>query len=153
MIEKIENIVKQICAECSIGLYDVEIKSTTKGKVLCVYLTKMGGVTIDDCSLVSKKISQLLDEENLFDSNYYLEVSSPGIERNLKYKKHYVSAINEMIVVTYVEDEKKITEKGILREVLPETIHLEIEGDLKIIAFHDIRKAKTYYEMKVKETA
>ena len=147
-LEKVEKVAKDICEKHHVGLYDMELKNTKKGKVLSVEITKIGGVSIDDCENVSRNLSAFLDENDLIPGKYYLEVSSPGIERNLTQKKHYVSAINEKVKVTYKTEEATKTVVGILKEVFPEHITVLVEEELEEIKFKDIKKAKTVFELK-----
>ena len=140
MQEKLEHIIKPICLKHGVGLYDIEFINTQHGKVLCVYITKMGGICITDCTKVSKELNEVLDEDDsLVSGPYTLEVSSPGVERPLKYKKHYVSAINENVKISYINAGKKDTITGVLKEVNQDFIIL----DETKIEFHDIKKAKT----------
>src|SRR6056297_3393529 len=101
-LERLEEITKQACAEQGVALYDLELKHAAKGLVVVAYITKMGGVSVGDCRAVSRTISVVLEEEDLIEERYFLEVSSPGLERQLKLKKHYVSAIGEKIKITFV---------------------------------------------------
>jgi ribosome maturation factor RimP len=152
MLEKLESVVKAACLKHGVGLYDLELINTQHGKVLCVYITKVNGVNITDCTKVNKEISMFLDaEETLIDGAFTLEVSSPGIERPLKFKKHYISAINELIKITYSENTQKSTIQGILKEVNPEHILIEQNDEILNIKFHDIKKAKTCFQNLKKE--
>ncbi len=147
-LESIERKAKEICEKNRVALYDISYKNTKKGKVLSVEITKIGGVSIDDCEIVSKEISRYLDDSDIIPTKYYLEVSSPGLERMLKQKKHYISAINEKIKVTYKNNDKVETITGTLLEVLPETIKVKGKESLYEILFKDIKKAKTIFEIK-----
>ncbi|OQX71510.1 MAG: hypothetical protein B6D62_01845 [Candidatus Cloacimonas sp. 4484_275] len=148
MKEKIEVIAEKVCRNNEVGLYDVELKNTRKGKVICVYITKINGVTVDECQKVSRDLGQILEDEDLISGRYFLEVSSPGLERELKLKKHYLSAINEKIKISYSKDDKIHTKIGILKEVLPEKIMVLFDKNPEFIHFSDIRKVKTYFDYK-----
>ena len=148
MLEKIEKIAKEACLQNDVELYDVEIKNTTKGKIILVSLTKINGVSITECRNVSRSISNVLDMEDIIPGKFFLEVSSPGLERELKLKKHYLSAINEKIKITFKVEDKIMTEIGILREVLPDLINVEIEDKVVSVFFRDIKKTKTYFDFK-----
>ena len=151
MLKKLEEIANKVCSQNNVALYDVEIKHASKGKILVFYITKMGGVSIAECRSVSKDISRILEEEDFIYGRYFLEVSSPGLERELKFKKHYVSAINEKVKIAFLENDKNVTKIGILIEVFPEEIKMEIQDELVLISFSDIKKAKTYFDYKKKE--
>jgi len=148
MKEKIEVIAEEICHANDVGLYDVEMKNTRKGKVICVYITKINGVTIDECKKVSKDLGRLLENDDFIQGRYFLEVSSPGLERELKMKKHYLSAINEKIKISYNKNDKPLTEIGILQEVLPEKIKVLIDENAEEIPFSNIKKVRTYFDYK-----
>ena len=148
VIRRVEELAKKVCADYDVALYDVELKTARKGLIVVVFILKIDGVTIEDCSNVSRSLGYLLEEEDLFPGRYFLEVSSPGLERALKLKKHYVSAINETVKITFSEEERVRTEIGVLKEVSGSNITLEMNGKNVLIAFNDIKKAKTHFDFK-----
>src|SRR5699024_6696022 len=82
---------------------------------LRVYIDKDGGVDLTDCSYVSEKLSEKLDEEDPIKSAYMLEVSSPGAERPLKTKEDFKRYINENVFVSlYVHIDGEKQYEGIL---------------------------------------
>lgn len=143
-------MIKEVCIKHQVSLYDVDMKTTVKGKVLIVYITKIGGVLISDCKNVSRELNEIIDAENWIQGNYFLEVSSPGIERKLTQKKHYKSAINEFVKVTYQNHDKTLTIIGKLMEVEPDFIMVQNE-DMYKIDFSVIKKASTIFIDKEKE--
>ncbi|HOD53483.1 MAG TPA: ribosome maturation factor RimP [Candidatus Cloacimonadota bacterium] len=151
MIEKIEATIKEACTVNGVGLYDIEIKNAAKGPVICVYITKIGGVSVDDCANVNRSISQQFEENEPFPDKYFLEVSSPGLERTLKFKKHYMSAINETIKVTYYSDGKSVSAEGTLLEVNQDNLVIAIGEESLSIPFNTIKKARTVYHFGKKE--
>lgn len=80
---RVEEIALKAVADSDIELVHVEIAGVKRDQVIRVYIDKAGGVTLDDCSAVSQRIEEVLDAEDLIPSKYVLEVSSPGIERQL----------------------------------------------------------------------
>ncbi len=148
MTERIEQIAKKVCTQQNVALYSVETKQAAKGLIIVIYITKISGVTIDECKIVSYKISSILEEEDFISERYFLEVSSPGLERDLKLKKHYVSAIGEKVKITFSYNEKSKTEIGTLKEVLPDSIKMEFDGQTYEIGFSQIKKARTYFDYK-----
>lgn len=80
----VEKMVQPILEQLSFELVDVEYKKEGSNWYLRVYIDKPGGITIDDCQTVSEQISSLLDEEDPIPHSYFLEVSSPGLDRILK---------------------------------------------------------------------
>ncbi len=80
---RVREIASQAAKNSGIELVHVEIAGVKRDHVIRVYIDKDGGVTLDDCSAVSQKIESVLDAEDFIPSKYVLEVSSPGIERQL----------------------------------------------------------------------
>lgn len=80
---RVREIASQAVEDSDIELVHVEMAGIKRDQVIRVYIDKQGGVTLDDCSLVSQKIEAVLDAEDFIPWKYVLEVSSPGIERQL----------------------------------------------------------------------
>ncbi len=146
--ERIEHIAKKACSDVNVALYDINLKRASKGLIVLIYITKIGGATINECKKVSRIISEILEAEDIIIERFFLEVSSPGLERILNQKKHYVSAIDEKIQISFADGDNIITIIGILKEVLPESIKIEFEDALKEIKLTDVKKAKTYFDYK-----
>jgi ribosome maturation factor RimP len=142
---QIEDIAKKICAEMHLAVYDIDEKMSGKGRIIIVYLTKIGGVTLDECARFSRALSEELETFDLIPERYFLEVSSPGLERPLKLKSHWVSAINEKVAVQYSEEEQKRSVMGTLIEVNQDTVVLDDRGEKIEIALKAISRAKTVY--------
>lgn len=87
--EQIEALVQPILDDLGLELVDLEYRREGHGWVLRFYLDKEGGITLDDCAAASREISAILDVEDLIETAYNLEVSSPGIERPLKKKRDF----------------------------------------------------------------
>lgn len=90
---KVEDIVEELAIpildELGYELVDVEYVKGGNNWYLRIYIDKPGGVTIDDCQKASEQISDKLDEVDPIPHNYFLEVSSPGIDRPLKKDKDF----------------------------------------------------------------
>ena len=97
--ERVEKIAAQVAEVNNVELVHVEIAGTKRDAVLRVYVDKEGGVTLDNCSEVSRGIEQVLDLEDLIPSRYVLEVSSPGIERQLYSLNDFVKFTGQMAKV------------------------------------------------------
>lgn len=152
--EKIKKLAMQICRENGVELYDIEFKNTDKGKVLRVYITSPEGISLENCSSVSRKLSNELDIIDMISSKYYLEVSSPGLERALTNISHYRQAIGETVKLTYYKENKANTITGILKEVTPDGITIEMDDQkdtsVENIPFASIKKARTVFVMNKK---
>ena len=96
VVETVTALVEPILAEHNFELYEVEFVQEAKSWYLRVYIDKEGGITLEDCALVSDQLSEQLDsaDPDPIPQAYFLEVSSPGAERPLKkevdYQRHKV---------------------------------------------------------------
>lgn len=88
VVPRVKELVEPIVRGMGFKLFDVEFKPE-KGWVLRIILDKEGGITIYDCEEVSKRVSALLDVEDIIPTSYFLEVSSPGLTRELTKPEHY----------------------------------------------------------------
>ncbi|AQW22151.1 ribosome maturation factor [Lentilactobacillus curieae] len=102
VVETVKELVEPILESHSFYLFDVEFVKENKSYYLRVYIDKPGGITIDDCVLVSDELSEKIDAlpEDPIPEAYFLEVSSPGAERPLRNEKELKEAINEYIHVS-----------------------------------------------------
>jgi len=106
--EKVIKIVKELAIPIlereALELVDIEFKREARGWVLRIYIDKEGGVSLNDCTLVSQQLGDVLDVEDPIDTPYILEVSSPGLTRPLKGTKDYQRYIGRLVKIkTYKE--------------------------------------------------
>ncbi len=80
-------------------LVDVEFVKEGANWYLRIYIDKPGGISIDDCQAVSEQMSDVLDKKDPIEQSYYLEVSSPGLERPLKTERDYIKYKGELVEV------------------------------------------------------
>lgn len=81
--EQVEKIAAAVAEKNNLELVHVDVIGTTKSPTVRIFVDKQGGVTVEDCSMVSRQLGVILDEEDFISSAYVLEVSSPGLERQL----------------------------------------------------------------------
>ena len=86
---KTEAFLLPVLAEHNFELWDVEYVKEGSSKFLRIYIDKPGGITVDDCEVVSRAFGDLLDQEDFIEESYILEVSSPGLGRPLKKEKDF----------------------------------------------------------------
>lgn len=112
VIEVVEEIAGPIVNELNLELVDIEYVKEGKNWFLRVFIDKDSGVDIEECGLVSERLSEKLDEIDPIPYNYFLEVSSPGAERPLKKDKDFEKAIGKNVFIkTYEQiDGEKIFE-------------------------------------------
>ena len=97
--ERVAAIARRAAEANEVELVHVEIAGTKRDSVVRVYIDKDGGVTLDDCSKVSRDMEVVLDEEDVIPTRYVLEVSSPGIERQLYSINDFVRFSGELVKV------------------------------------------------------
>ena len=97
--QRAEQLLMPVIQENGFELVDVEYVKEAGTRYLRAYIDKEGGITIDDCELVSRAFGQLLDAEDFIEESYVLEVSSPGLGRPLKKEKDFVRNIGKDVEV------------------------------------------------------
>lgn len=103
-VEKlVEELVTPIIEAANYELVDIEFKKEGPHRYLRVYVDKPGGITLDDCQVVSEELSEKLDELDPIPENYFLEVSSPGIDRPLKKDKDFEKFKDSLVEVKLFE--------------------------------------------------
>ena len=125
-----EKLLTPIAKANHVEIYDVEYVKEGSDWYLRCYIDKEDGVSIDDCEAVSRALSDELDREDFIQDAYILEVSSPGLGRQLKRDRHFEkSLMEEVIVKTYkpVDGMKEFT--GILKAFDGQTITLEMKKE------------------------
>lgn len=121
--KRIAEIAAEAAKEDSIEVVHVETAGIKRDMVVRVFIDKEGGVTLDDCSNISRRIEEVLDTEDLIPSKYILEVSSPGIERELYSLKDFVRFTGELAKIkTNVEIDGQKNFVGTIETVDGETI-------------------------------
>lgn len=134
--EKIENRLTNIIEDLGYKLYDVQYAKEGKDYFLRIFIEKEDGeIDLDDCEKVNNAITDVLDEEDYIKEQYFLEVSSTGVEKMIRKEKHLKANIGEFITVKLfktVEGSKEYIGKlidyndmDIIIEVENETVNLE----------------------------
>ncbi|EAJ4972448.1 ribosome maturation factor RimP [Campylobacter upsaliensis] len=135
--------LKALCKEAGVELYDSELVSENGKKIYRIYIMKEGGVSLEDCARLSEILSPIFDVEPPVSGEYFLEVSSAGLERKLSTLEHFEKSVGEMLKITTSEKEKI---QGKLVKVEGENIFLQDEKAEICLNFHQIKKAKTFIE-------
>ncbi len=111
-------------------LVDVEYVKEAGTWYLRAYIDKPGGISVDDCEVVSRAFSDILDEKDYIDDTYIFEVSSPGLGRPLKKEKDFKRSLGEEVEIrTYRPINRQKEFVGILKEYDSDTVTIEYEDD------------------------
>lgn len=122
-------------------LVGCELKRQGRGSVLRVYIDNERGITIDDCSTVSRQVSAMLDVDDPIQGEYSLEISSPGLNRPLFELAHYQKQIGQHVKVRlYAPINNRRNYVGVLIRVDDDKIRLLCESEEVELSFSDIEK-------------
>lgn len=156
-IERVAKMAQDIAIREGCFLYDVEFAS---GRILRIFIDKDQGAGVDDCSNVSKGLTELLDADDVVPGGeYHLEVSTPGIDRSLKKVWHFEKAIGQKIWlktrtafenfgVNHPQHLKAKQIEAVLVAVEGEKLTLETSQTQIQVPLVEIEKAKVVFEMK-----
>ena len=148
MEEKIEALIVKTIEELGYELYDVIYEKEAKDYYLRIFIDTPKGISLDDCEKVNDAINPILDEANYIKDQYFLEVSSPGVERRLRKDRHFEASIGKEVEVSLyspiILKQEEITEKkkksnttknisGILKSFDEKNIKLKLEQNEDVI--------------------
>lgn len=152
--EQVEALARPLAASLGVELVELEYKREGRNMVLRLFIDKDGGVSLDDCSAVSREIAAVLDVEDIIPAKYTLEVSSPGLNRPLKTRSHYESYTGRLVKIKTFEtlpDDAGNLRKTFMGELLGingDLIRLKLqEGQTASIPFAAVAKANLEFEM------
>lgn len=133
LVTQIYEMVKPIADELNYEIYHIEYVKENGEYYLRIYIEKEGGITLNDCEALSRRVSDLMDEKDPIAEAYFLEVSSPGLNRTLFTEAHYKRFVGREVIVKLAKaiDGKKSI-KGILKEVNEENIIVESDTLISI---------------------
>lgn len=128
--QKTEELLLPIIEKNQFELVDVEYVKEGSNWYLRAYIDKPGGITVDDCEVVSRALSELLDQNDFIEDSYILEVSSPGIGRPLKKEKDFQRSLGEEVEIrTYRAINRQKEFVGVLKGYDKESVTIEYEDE------------------------
>ncbi|OIK13939.1 ribosome maturation factor RimP [Bacillus sp. MUM 116] len=128
VIEIVEKLAEPILQELGLELVEIEYVKEGKSWFLRVYIDKEKGVDIEDCGVMSERLSEKLDELDPIPHNYFLEVSSPGAERPLKKSRDFEKAIGKNVFIkTYEPIDGEKSFEGVLQGFDGQTVIIEVK--------------------------
>lgn len=141
--QKIEELITPIIEQHKLFLIDIVLRGERQSQVLEVFIDNKEGINAEICSNVSRNIETILDSAGVITGKYYLNVSSPGITRGLKYIEQYHKHIGRLIEVKLKNRDESEQTIGKLLEVGDDHIKVENENDeISKISFDNIVEAK-----------
>ncbi len=150
LAKKISDFVEPAIGAMGLSLWGVEVTSANRPTVI-IYIDSDSGVSIDQCAKVSREIGLMLEVEEIINSAYVLEVSSPGLERKFFKPEQVTANIGkklEVALIISIEGRKNF--RGILTETDDEGLVLQLEDQEEPVKldWDRIRKAKLIHEFK-----
>ena len=142
--QRVAELVAPVLEEKGFELWGVKLINNPKRTTLQIFIDKKdGGVTIDDCTNVSLELNGIMDVEDLFNHPYFLEVSSPGLDRYLfTFDQVCAYTGREMNVEVSMPIANRRRFRGILEKVDGDLLFLKVDNDVYEIAWPNVSKAQ-----------
>lgn len=149
--ERVENSISKIIENLGYKLYDVQYAKEGKDYFLRIFIEKENGeITLDDCENVNNAITDILDKDDYIKEQYFLEVSSTGVEKMIRKDKHLKENIGEYITIKLFKPINNFKEYvGKLKSFDDQTITIEVENEELNIERKNISLIKKYYDWNV----
>lgn len=146
---RIQQLLEPGARALGFELLAVELFNAGRSSVLRVFIDGPDGVTLDDCSAVSRQLGAILDVEDPLSGHYTLEVSSPGLDRPLTKPEHFRRFVGHKVKVqlTVARDGRRRF-SGVLRDADDAGVRIEVEGATVAAPYTDIEKARLVPEIK-----
>ncbi|MGI8775511.1 MAG: ribosome maturation factor RimP [Actinomycetota bacterium] len=151
-LEEVRDLAESITRRRSLRLWDVEMGGQPGRATVRILIDgEKEGIDLDTVAEVAEELSRALDLRDPIQGRYTLEVSSPGLERNLKSPEHFKSSVGKHVVVKTKEkivgDSHRV--EGVVSEALDDEVQLQAEaGHNVVIPYEAIKTARTVFEWK-----
>ena len=146
--ERVEALVTKPIENLGYQLYDVQYAKEGKDYFLRIFIENpKGTISLEDCEKVNNEIEEMLDTADYIKEQYFLEVSSTGVEKIIRKEKHLKDNIDEYITVNLfkpINNSKEFI--GMLKKFDDETIYIEVNGEVIELERKNISLIKKYYD-------
>lgn len=142
---KIKEIVERLIESLGdLFLVDVKVKGNSGNQKVLVFVDGDNGISIDQCGLISRQLGAELEEDEIMEGKYTLEVSSPGLDFPLVLNRQYVKNIGRELEVELIEEKVE----GELKKVDEDSIVLDLKGEERSLKFEEIKQSKVKVSFK-----
>ena len=132
-VDKVREIVKPYADELGLEIWDITFKKEGSEWYLRIFIDKEDGIDIDDCVNLTHAVSKPLDDADPISQNYMLEISSPGVERELTRDEHFAKYIGSPVNVRTIRPVDGVRDfGGILKSYENKTLSLELQDGSEI---------------------
>jgi ribosome maturation factor RimP len=143
LIQRLWEIIEPVVVSEGMELVELEFQREPRGWVLRLFIDREGGVTLKDCTAISRQVSDLLDVKDPIEQSYQLEVSSPGLDRPIRKPRDFERFLGHRVRVTLSESgERRRVVQGILAGVEGEALRLDQAGGTFEIPLKDVVRAR-----------
>lgn len=144
----VEGLVTPKINELGFSVWDVEYVKEGAEWYLRITIDSPDGIDLEACEKVHRAIEEIIDAADPIEDFYYLEVSSPGVERTLKKPEHFAHCIGEKVEIKLFAPDKngKKSYKGELKAANESGIEIEADGETVALEYSAVAKANTYFE-------
>ena len=147
IVESVRNLALPILEESGLELVDIEYLREPNGWVVRLFIEKEDGITLQECTAVSRELGYLMEVKEVIDHPYNLEVSSPGLDRPLKTEKDFQRFSGKKATIKTAEPlDGRRNFKGTICSFENGAVTLAHEGESWTIPLEAIAKAKLIYE-------
>ena len=139
-----EKIIRDTADEMDYLIYESSILVKGEQSQIIVRIDHLKGITVKDCATFTRELTKRLDDQKIL-PNYTLEISSPGLSRKLRSIDEFIRFADSPAKVVYESEDKMITVKGIINNIIDTKIELKSDNKVIIIDFDTIKKANLEY--------
>lgn len=145
-VAQIGALVEPVLTDLACELVEIQLRNEQIGLVLRVVIHKEGGVSLDDCTAVSRAVGSLLEVEDPIGKPYHLEVSSPGLDRPLRTARDFARNLGQKVGITLRRGEELAMVTGTIVGVDDIKVAFEVDGRPEEVPLTDIVKARLVIE-------
>lgn len=140
ILDQIQEIVQPIVDRNNAFLVDVQIRGERSSKVVEIFVDSDDGISLDQCSAISRELSQLLDQADIIQGRYRLDVSSPGLDKPLKLLRQYKKNTGRNCKIIVEHDGQKTTVNGVLEKADQNSVTILQNGKPLTLEFSKIKE-------------
>lgn len=143
LVSKVETLIEPVIDDLGYELVGVEYGDQGRGKLLRIYIDNEPGIQISDCEVVSRRVSAILDVEDVIAGHYDLEVSSPGLDRPLFKEEHYRRFLSHRIkLVMAIPQLGRRRFTGVLKDFDDGKIIVEVDNEIYELPLADVASTR-----------